>query len=55
MVVSGVNVVFDADGNYLSTDHAGSMEEIILECAKRQGIDLPRYIRPSGKAAFTTV
>ena len=53
MVVSGVNVSFDADGNYLGTDHAGSMEQIILECAKRQGIDMPRYIRPSGKAAFT--
>lgn len=53
MVVSGVNVVFDAEGNYLSTDHAGSMEEIILDCARRQGIEMPRYIRPSGKAAFT--
>jgi hypothetical protein len=29
------------------------MEQVILECAKRQGIDLPRYIRPSGLAAFT--
>lgn len=53
MVVSGVNVNFDDDGNYLSTDHAGSMEQIILDCAKRQGIDMPRYIRPSGKADFT--
>ena len=25
MVVSGVNVTFDDEGNYLSTDHAGSM------------------------------
>jgi quercetin dioxygenase-like cupin family protein len=53
MVVSGVNVTFDDDGNYLGTDHAGSMEQVILDCAKRQGIDMPRYIRPSGKAAFT--
>lgn len=53
MVVSGVNVVFDDEGNYLSTDHAGSMEQVILDCAKRQGIDMPRYIRPSGPAAFT--
>jgi hypothetical protein len=53
MVVSGVNVVFDDDGNYLGTDHAGSMEAIIIECAKRQGIDLPRYIRPGGRAGFT--
>lgn len=53
MVVNGVNVAFDEAGNYLGTDHAGSMEQIILECAKKQGIALPRYIRPSGKAAFT--
>lgn len=53
MVVNGVNVSFDEDGNYLSTDHAGSMEQSILECARRQGIDMPRYIRPSGKTAFT--
>lgn len=54
MVVSGVNVVFDEAGNYLATDHAGSMEQIILDCAKLQGIDMPRYIRPSGRAAFTS-
>ncbi|MDE8650296.1 2,4'-dihydroxyacetophenone dioxygenase family protein [Novosphingobium sp. H3SJ31-1] len=53
MVVTGVNVVFDDAGNYLSTDHAGSMEQIILECARRQGIAMPRYIRPSGPAAYT--
>ena len=53
MVVSGVNVTFDDAGNYLSTDHAGSMEQIIIECAKRQGIAMPRYIRPSGRARFT--
>lgn len=53
MVVSGVNVNFDEDGNYVDTSHAGSMEQIILDCAKKQGIDMPRYIRPSGKAAYT--
>jgi len=53
MVVNGVNVNFDAEGNYLGTDHAGSMEQIILECARQQGVDMPRYIRPSGKPAMT--
>lgn len=53
MVVSGVNVNVDADGNYLGTSDAGSMEQIILEGAKRQGIAMPRYIRPSGKVTFT--
>jgi hypothetical protein len=53
MVVSGVNVTFDDQGNYIGTDHAGSMEQIIIDCARRQGIDMPRYIRPSGKAQYT--
>jgi len=53
MVVNGANVNFDTDGNYLDTSHAGVMEMLILECANRQGIDMPRYIRPSGKAEFT--
>lgn len=53
MVVSGVNVTFDDDGNYIGTDHVGALEQTILDSAKRQGIDMPRYIRPSGKAAFT--
>jgi hypothetical protein len=53
MVVTGVNVNFDADGNYLDISHAGSMEQVILASAKRQGIDMPRYIRPSGKVGFT--
>jgi 2,4'-dihydroxyacetophenone dioxygenase len=53
MVAFGVNINFDADGNYLGTDHAGSIEATILEAAKMQGIDMPRYLRPSGKVAFT--
>ena len=53
MVVNGVNVTFDDDGNYLGTDHAGSMEELILQTAREQGVPLPRYIRPGGKAGFT--
>jgi hypothetical protein len=53
MVVSGVNINFDDEGNYIDTSHAGSMEEMILQVAKAQGIAMPRYIRPSGKAAFT--
>lgn len=53
MVVSGVNINFDDDGNYIDTSHASSMEATILEVAKAQGIAMPRYIRPSGKADFT--
>lgn len=53
MVVKGANVDFDGDGNYLGTAHSGAMEQMILECAKRMGIEMPRYIRPQGGAAFT--
>lgn len=51
MVVTGVNINFDDEGNYLSTDHAGSMEELLLKLAKAQGVALPRYVRP-GKAGM---
>ncbi|MEJ2408591.1 MAG: hypothetical protein P8Y48_04415 [Novosphingobium sp.] len=50
MVVSGVNIAFDYEGNDLSTDRAGSMEQIFLDVSRRQGIDMPRYIRPAGQA-----
>jgi hypothetical protein len=53
MVVSGVNINFDDEGNYIDTSHAGSMEEIILQVARAQGIAMPRYIRPGGKAQVT--
>jgi hypothetical protein len=53
-VVNGVNINFDDEGNYIDTSHAGSMEEMILQVARDQGIALPRYVRPGGKARFTT-
>jgi 2,4'-dihydroxyacetophenone dioxygenase len=53
MVASGVNISFDDEGNYLGTDHAGSIEQAVLEAAKAQGIELPRYIRPTAKVDFT--
>lgn len=52
MVASGVNISFDDDGNYLGTDHAGSIEQMVLDAAKAQGIAMPRYVRPSGKVGF---
>ena len=53
MVVNGVNITFDDEGNYLGTDHAGSMEELILATAREQGVAMPRYIRPGGPARLT--
>lgn len=53
MVVNGVNINFDSDGNYLGTDHAGSMEEIILQAAREQGVPLPRYMRPGARVGVT--
>ena len=53
MVAFGVNINFDDDGNYLSTDHAGSLEKAVLDAAKAQGIAMPRYLKPSGGVGFT--
>jgi hypothetical protein len=53
MVAFGVNINFDDEGNYLGTDHAGSIEATVLEAARMQGIEMPRYLRPSGKVGFT--
>ena len=53
MVAFGVNINFDDEGNYLGTDHAGSIEQAVLDAAKAQGIAMPRYIKPSGAVGFT--
>lgn len=53
MVATGVNINFDAEGHYLGTDHAGSMEQTVIAAAKAQGLGMPRYIRPSGRVSFS--
>jgi len=53
MVMNGVNVSFDDDGNYLGVEGAGSMEMMIEEWARRNGGKLPRYIKPTGIVDFT--
>lgn len=49
MVIHGVNVTFDDDDAYLGIDSAASFEQMILAAAKAQGIDMPRYLKPSRK------
>ena len=53
MVVAGCNINFDADGNYVNTMDAGWIEQAILEAAKAQGLETPRYIKPKRGAGFS--
>ena len=52
MVVSGTNVNFDADGNYVNCMDAGWIEQAIIAVAKEQGV-VPRYIKPKRGAGFS--
>ncbi len=53
MVVSGANINFDADGNFVNIMDAGWIEQMVIAAAKAQGIARPRYIRPKAEAGFT--
>ena len=52
MVVEGANINFDDDGNFVNIMDAGWIESMVIEAAKRQGIDKPRYFKPRGGAGF---
>lgn len=52
MVVFGANINF-VDGEFLSIRDAGAIEDSIIEAAKKAGVPLPRYIRPTGGSNFT--
>ncbi|MHC8945147.1 2,4'-dihydroxyacetophenone dioxygenase family protein [Advenella incenata] len=52
MVVYGANINF-IDGEFIGIRDAGAIEESILETARKQGIPIPKYIRPKGGAEFT--
>ncbi len=53
MVVSGANINFDADGNYINTMDAGWIEQVIVAAAKAQGLETLRYIKPKGGAGYS--
>lgn len=53
MVVSGANVNFDADGNFLNVQDAGWIEQAILAACAAAGRPVPRYIRPGAGAGFS--
>jgi hypothetical protein len=52
MVITGVNVNFDADGNFMFIMDAGWIEQALLAAAKAQGIK-PRYIKPGALARMS--
>lgn len=53
MVVTGANINFDADGNYLNTMDAGWIETVVVAAAKAQGLGMPRYIKPQRGAGYS--
>lgn len=52
MVISGANINFDADGNFMNIMDAGWIEQMIIAAAKAQGVT-PRYIKPGAMAGFS--
>lgn len=52
MVVTGSNVNFDADGNFVNVMDAGWIEEITVAAAKAQGIKI-NYIKPGQSYNFS--
>jgi quercetin dioxygenase-like cupin family protein len=53
MMVTGANVNFDENGNYLDIMDAGSIGELLNRLAKEQGLGKPQYI--SGQGSRYTV
>jgi hypothetical protein len=52
MVIEGANVNFDADGNFMNIMDTGWIEAMVIEAARRQGIDKPRYFKPTGRVGL---
>ncbi|GAB3091231.1 2,4'-dihydroxyacetophenone dioxygenase [Aestuariicella hydrocarbonica] len=52
-VITGCNVNFDEDGNFMNIMDAGWIEKVVVEVAKAQGIDKLRYIKPKAGAGFS--
>lgn len=52
MVVSGSNVNFTPDGEFVNVMDAGWIEHVVNACAQAQG-QSARYIKPAAKAGFS--
>ena len=52
MVVTGANINFNGDGNFMNIMDTGWIEEMVVAAAQGQGIDKPRYIKPKAAAGF---
>lgn len=53
MVISGANINFDADGNFVNVMDAGWIEQAILAAAEAQGMGIPKYIKPTRGAGYS--
>ena len=52
-VISGCNVNFDEDGNFINIMDAGWIEMMVIEAARAQGLGMPKYIRPGSDARYS--
>ena len=53
MVVSGANINFGADGEFINIMDAGWIEDLLVASCKAQGRKVPRYIKPKKGARFS--
>jgi len=52
MVISGANINFDQEGNFMNIMDAGWIEQVLIAAAKAQGIKA-RYIKPGAIAQLS--
>ncbi|MEP0070902.1 2,4'-dihydroxyacetophenone dioxygenase family protein [Pyruvatibacter sp.] len=52
MVVSGANINFDADGNFVDITDAGALEQGIRAAAEMAGQEMPAFIKPGAESAL---
>ncbi len=52
MVITGANINFDEDGNFMNIMDAGWIEQVLIAAAKAQGITA-RYIKPGAIAQMS--
>jgi 2,4'-dihydroxyacetophenone dioxygenase len=53
MVVSGANINFGAEGEFVNIMDAGWIENLLIDACKAQGRPVPRYIKPKQGAGFS--
>lgn len=50
--VEGSNVNFDQDGNFVNIMDAGWIEKMVIEAAKANGTEMPKYFKPKAEVGL---